>query len=663
MKEHQNGRGREWAAITVMLLVAALLRLWQLGEIPPGHSHDEVANGLIARQILDGDLRLYFVTAYGHEPLYHYVQAASVGLLGENWLGLRFPSAALGLLGLAAVYVLIRRLFGAPVALLTGSWLAVSFWPLLYARIGLRAISLHFLATLGAYFMLRATQLGRTTSVPRQPRQIDWLLAGILFGASAYTYMASRALPAIVLVFLLYRYLSERSVKVPWLGIAVMVVAVALTAAPLAVWLARHPGAEYRISEVSEPLDRMLTGDLTLVWENLVANLKFLSIKGDPWPHQNIPGRPVFADWLSATVFYVGLAGAVVRWRDPRYGFLLIWLFGGLGPSVISSVAPSSIRDILALAVVYVFPALAVWFMWQWPKSQGRMQAVVRGALVAVPLMVGGFTSLRDYLYQWPQNDDTRYFYQADLADVGHELDRIPSLKSVAVAGLSPRTMDLATLEFSSARDMSTVRLADTRETLVVPNGGEATLYVPSIVPVEPSFQDRLRQWGAVPSVGMESSYTRYDLPDSDSVLTAWQGLACTDSTVSDGTAECPVSFGGVLAFEGYAWLADEPTPGQDLVLLTHWRVQGSPPESIKLFIHLTDDSGAPLAQHDGLGSPPVGWQPGDLVIQKHVIPVPQGLASGSYQLRLGVYEPASGTRLSFQGGDSITLQGIEVAQ
>jgi 4-amino-4-deoxy-L-arabinose transferase-like glycosyltransferase len=150
-------RRQEWAAITLILLLAAALRLWGLGQVPPGLAHDEVANWLIAQDILAGRHAIYFTAAYGHEPLYQYVQAASVALFGDHWLGLRYPSVAFGLLGIAVTYALARRLFGVPVALLAVAWLATSFWPLFYARVALRAITLPFTAALAAYFLLRAT--------------------------------------------------------------------------------------------------------------------------------------------------------------------------------------------------------------------------------------------------------------------------------------------------------------------------------------------------------------------------------------------------------------------------------------------------------------------------------------------------------------------------
>ncbi len=165
-------RRREQTAIILILLLAALLRFYALGDAPPGLAHDEVANWLIARDVLAGRHAIYFTAAYGHEPLYQYAQAATVALFGDHWLGLRYPSVAFGLLGLAASYALVRRLFGAPVALLTSVWLATSFWPVFYARVALRAISLPFTAALAAYFLFRAIDRPRSRRIviPRSSR-------------------------------------------------------------------------------------------------------------------------------------------------------------------------------------------------------------------------------------------------------------------------------------------------------------------------------------------------------------------------------------------------------------------------------------------------------------------------------------------------------------
>jgi len=690
-----------WAAITLILLLAAVLRFWALGEVPPGLAHDEVANWLIARDILAGHHSIYFTAAYGHEPCYQYVQAATVALFGDHWLGLRYPSVAFGMLGLAVTYALTRRLFGTFTALLTSGWLALSFWPLFYARVALRAITLPFTAALAAYFLLRATNLRTPNLRTSKDRRfvdsglVNSVLAGATLGLSLYTYMSARILPFILVSFLIYFFIIHLPAPIPWSHTLGFILTAALVSAPLVIWLVTHPGTEYRIAEVREPLDRLLAGNPSLVWQNLIANLKFFTFAGDPWPRQNLPGRPIFADPFSAVLFYAGLLIALWRWRDPRYGLLLIWLVGALIPSIVTSVAPSSIRDILGLVVVFVFPALALVEAGRWVKQrmQGaryrmqdagcRMQDARcktqdrRFLLPASCLLLPAscflllapclFLTVRDYFFIWPDHDVVRFDYQADLTAVAHRLDELPPGTPVTVAGLSVHTMDGPGLNLATRRDVHDVRLCDTRETLIVPAGRDVWLFVPQVVPFDVDLQERLSEWGAVvlpPWRGDKSgvSFTSYRLSDDAAWRHDLQRLE-TAAALPDGTpVALPASFGGRLAFLGYERILP-PGGGIRGGLLTYWRVEEPSSAPLKVFVHLLDGSGASVAQHDGLGSPPHGWAAGDLIIQKHAIPLPADLSPGQYCLQVGLYDSVTNDRLPVLTADRLLLYSLEVAE
>jgi len=650
-------RKREWVAVTLILLLAAALRFWELGEVPPGLHHDEVANWLIARDILSGNHAIYFTAAYGHEPLYQYVQAACVILFGDHWLGVRWSSAALGLLGIAATYILTRRLFGVPVALLTIAWLAVSFWPLFYARVGLRAITLPFTAALAAYFLFRATERRFQDS-----KGLNWFLTGLFLGLSLYTYMAARILPFILAAFLIYSFLISSSTRIPWSRLLVFLLVAALVSTPLLIWLAIHPEAEYRVQEIREPLDRLLSGDPSLVWRNLIANLKSFTFAGDPWPHQNLPGRPIFADPVGAVLFYVGALIALRRWRDPRYGFLLIWLAGALAPSVITSIAPSSIRDILGLVVAFVFPSLALVEASRWIRSRLpdlRIRHVSR-SFVILALAPCLFLTARDYFVLWPQNDVVRFAYQADLTAVARHLDDLPPETPVTVAGLSVHTMDSPSLELTSRQGVQDVRLCDPRETLVIPAGEDGQFLVPKIIPFDDDLRQRLLKWGA--EADPRASFTSYHLPDDATLRRALKHLETTATLPDSAPVPLPVSFDGRLAFLGYEWLQREFTPGGTLTLLTYWRVEEPSSSTLKIFTHLLGASGAPVTQHDSLGSPPHGWATGDWIVQKHVLPLPSSLPPGSYRIEIGLYTPDD-DRLPVLTADRLLLYSLMVTE
>ena len=55
---------------------AFAIRIWNLGDMPPGWRDDELINSLVISQhVLDGEWALYYADASGHEALYHVLNA------------------------------------------------------------------------------------------------------------------------------------------------------------------------------------------------------------------------------------------------------------------------------------------------------------------------------------------------------------------------------------------------------------------------------------------------------------------------------------------------------------------------------------------------------------------------------------------------------------
>jgi hypothetical protein len=164
--------------------------------------------------------------------------------------------------------------------------------------------------------------------------------------------------------------------------------------------------------------------------------------------------------------------------------------------------------------------------------------------------------------------------------------------------------------------------------------------------------------WGADVATDETGAFTSYRLSDR-TVLERHLGLLEHKAALPDGSAvELPVSFGGHLAFLGYEWLQRD---SDSLQLLTYWRVVEPPSSRLKIFVHLLDDTGDRVAQHDGLGSPPRGWMPGDLLVQKHVMTPSESLVCGLCRPQVGLYNASSGSRLSVAGVEQLFLSSIEV--
>jgi hypothetical protein len=134
--------------------------------------------------------------------------------------------------------------------------------------------------------------------------------------------------------------------------------------------------------------------------------------------------------------------------------------------------------------------------------------------------------------------------------------------------------------------------------------------------------------------------------------------------------------FGEALKLRGYTVtpFAGGIRAGASLPITLFWEPLRSLEDTdYQIFVHLTrTDDPTPLAQLDGRpmegGQPTRLWrQPGTLYHDDRVIALPATLPPGRYALRLGVYRPEDGTRLSVSGtqqpvdGDALLLGDVDV--
>ena len=100
----------------------------------------------------------------------------------------------------------------------------------------------------------------------------------------------------------------------------------------------------------------------------------------------------------------------------------------------------------------------------------------------------------------------------------------------------------------------------------------------------------------------------------------------------------------------------------------TYWQVESLPAAPVSLMLHLLGPDGMPVSVGDGLGVPQEQWQPGDILIQRHRLPLPAGAPAGDYTPLTGVYVLETLERLpvNIEGtstGDVLALPPISVSQ
>mgnify|MGYP001220302085 FL=1 len=636
--------------MVVILIVAAAFRFVGLdnfptprGATPPGLEHDEVAHWLINQDILAGQHAIYFTEAYGHEALYHYLQAGFGALVGDHALALRLPSAYFGILLVAVVYALGRRLFGARVALWSAAFLAVLFWPVFYSRLALRAISLPVFSGLAAYWWWRAFPTGVESGEHTQGNDKTVMArlgtAGLLAGLSLHTYMAARAVPIFFAMYSLYLLLWHRATfRRYWRGLVLFWLAFIVVAAPLVIYLLSNPNAEVRITEVDAPLRALLSGDLRPVLENGVRIAGMFGVVGDPLWRQNIAGRPVF-DPVMGFLFYAGVALSLWRWRDPRHGFLLLWLAASVIPSLVTIDAPSNIRIINLLPILMLFPLVFIHSTPKLSTLREKLSTDLSTRLVSwglgLLLIYSAWSTYSGLWRVWPANDEVRFVWQAALTEAAAYLDHSEVSGPVAVGGWTPETMDPPTMTLNLRRDDLAPRYFDPTQSLIIPaSAGDQPIRIvkPSILPLAVSLQRLVEPWEE-----LRGEFTLYTLPGQPAI----QPQFPTD-----------INFDGQLAFMGHD-VVEGCELGERCEIATYWRVIDPSGEPLRFFLHAVDEAGETVTQDDRLGAPAEHWQEGDIIVQL------LALDATAAEMRLGVYNPVERRRLITEtGGEFIILSG-----
>jgi 4-amino-4-deoxy-L-arabinose transferase-like glycosyltransferase len=193
-------RNSHCAIIVALLLVTAAFRFYALADLPLGLDQDEIVNAIAIRGIMAGERPIFITAGWGREPVYVYAAAVVVSLTGDMVLGMRLTTVMFSMLFMAVAYITARRLFNRTVALLTLSWLAVSFWPLVTSRAGERNIMLALFTTLTVYLFYRALGSNlKSENSNFKPRAhsliydiwyLKFGLAGLALGATLWTYQS-----------------------------------------------------------------------------------------------------------------------------------------------------------------------------------------------------------------------------------------------------------------------------------------------------------------------------------------------------------------------------------------------------------------------------------------------------------------------------------------
>jgi len=136
-----------------------------------------------------------------------------------------------------------------------------------------------------------------------------------------------------------------------------------------------------------------------------------------------------------------------------------------------------------------------------------------------------------------------------------------------------------------------------------------------------------------------------------------------TSAAVPNFPATDDIHIGG-LRFLGHT---THQSPGE-VEVWTYWQVESLPAAPVSLMLHLVEPGGAPVVVGDGVGVPQAQWQSGDVLIQRHRLPLPADAPAGQYALQTGVYALETLARYPVivngeTGGDVLGLPPLTISR
>lgn len=633
-----------WLALIVLL--AAGLRFYKLGSLPPGLWFDEAWSAVAARDTAEaGMYPLYYAANFGGmHPAIVYLTRLGNLFSGGHPLTIRYALAAVGTLTVTLSYFAYRAIWRlddgkqSQNPLFATFALAIMFPYLLFTRMGFES-SLVTPASLLVFWALAVAL--------RRGRWGYFVLTGGLLGASLYVFDTARFLPfAVSAAYWLIVLREKRPLKTAVVHFGLMGLTAVFIFFPLALYFlqewAQFTARAAIVTENTLGADNVPLALGRNLWHTIAA----ISLPGysDPIARHNLPTRPIFDIVLS---FFFWLGAGVVAFRAKRPVLSLSkrpssitfisWAGFMLLPVILTDGAPTYTR---IFGAIPAFAAIAGAGMgWMSGKSKRFSPILILLLLVSV-----GMTA-NDYFNKWAAEPQLFDDYQVGDWQIGQlarerlETDTVflsPNLINDAHPTLdlllgqtAVRPHDPACLVFQDKPSKPISYLTRSPELLhklqqVYPMGDVVEQLV------HPLTGERLMQLFVV------EEEARSELAEDQS------------STSSDLVV---AQFGGTIGLLDGVEIT-EGDGGIDIAVT--WQAIAPPTADHTLFIHVhpaDDMDSPPLAQLDGQPCLPTNaWQTGEYIRDQYRLELPPELRTGEYAIALGWYTWPTFERLALDG-------------
>lgn len=408
------------------MLCGGFLRFYRLGHYPLPMHQDELSEAYDAYSIVEtgadraGERMPFVLRASGpgdYRPaLYVWLTTIPLKVTGFSVVGARLPSAVLGVVSLALLFLFATSLIDQTFGLLALGIAVFSPWHMSYSRLA------HEGAMLPAFFVILVLWLWRRAAERDYP-QIQIGLIGLALGVSASAYQSTRLIGPLLMLLIaldLVRFSSRR-----WRSTAILVLASAVGALPQLYVMVTAPEKFFaRLVGAVSAGRQAPAGGIAL---GVIHNLEFIfSPKVLFWPNMISTGYvAVRLLPVELPFFYLGFL-TLHRLQSPmlpRFKLYVYITFAiAIFPALLTAYA-SSMRISAILLLLPLWTAAGVLWIARHFSFRGAQLRTYYGAL-----SVGGAASLAfiAYMYLWSARANGQQSNNA-LVQVGERLRTLNS--------------------------------------------------------------------------------------------------------------------------------------------------------------------------------------------------------------------------------------------
>jgi 4-amino-4-deoxy-L-arabinose transferase-like glycosyltransferase len=429
---------RNLIILIFIIIAAAFLRFWNLGQNPPSLTWDEAAWGYNAYSLgIDGRdefgrfLPLNYLESFGDfkPPMYAYLDIIPIRIFGLTEFAVRFPSAFFGVLAVLITYFLVKRIFWnakfkESYALFSALFLAISPWHIMLSRAAFEANVASFFIIFGVFAFLESIS----------NKKWFLILSAVSFALSFYTFNTARVVSPI-LVILLVALFAKNLWKMKGIAILSGIIGFLIFLPTLGFLLT--PQASLRFKEVNifsdttviQASNQEIINDNNVWWSKIIHNRRylyaldylkhyfdnlgpgFLFITGD--------GNPKFSTqivgqmYIWDIVFFVSGFVLIVRKKEGNWLLVPLWLLIGIIPAAFARETPHALRIESALPM---FQIIAAYGFVQLVSKISKYRKLIVYCLLLV-LSVNFIYFYHDYSnnYKYDYSGEWQYGYKQSI--------------------------------------------------------------------------------------------------------------------------------------------------------------------------------------------------------------------------------------------------------